>query len=64
LIGSSTWRAGPRSKEGSEGKDHGDDLELPVYDYETIAKATEDFSTENKLGEGGFGPVYKVPIST
>ncbi|RCV17059.1 hypothetical protein SETIT_3G188800v2 [Setaria italica] len=57
--GSSTWRAGPRSKEGSEGKDHGDDLELPVYDYETIAKATEDFSTENKLGEGGFGPVYK-----
>ncbi|CAN6350546.1 unnamed protein product [Urochloa humidicola] len=57
--GSSTWRAGPRSKEGSEGKDHGDDLELPIYDYETIAKATEDFSTENKLGEGGFGPVYK-----
>jgi hypothetical protein len=35
-----------------------DDLELPVYDYETIAKATEDFSTENKLGEGGFGPIY------
>ncbi|OEL36036.1 Receptor-like serine/threonine-protein kinase SD1-8 [Dichanthelium oligosanthes] len=56
---SGTWRAGPRSKEGSEGKGHGDDLELPVYDYETIAKATEGFSTENKLGEGGFGPVYK-----
>ena len=22
--------------------------------------ATNDFSSENKLGEGGFGPVYKV----
>lgn len=22
--------------------------------------ATDDFSTKNKLGEGGFGPVYKV----
>ncbi|KAL2327800.1 hypothetical protein Fmac_021227 [Flemingia macrophylla] len=24
-----------------------------------LANATEDFSTKNKLGEGGFGPVYK-----
>ncbi|PUZ65322.1 hypothetical protein GQ55_3G214200 [Panicum hallii var. hallii] len=54
-----TWRAVSHSMEGSEGKNHGDDLELPLYDYETIAKATEGFSTENKLGEGGFGPVYK-----
>ncbi|KAG2626550.1 receptor-like serine/threonine-protein kinase SD1-8 isoform X2 [Panicum virgatum] len=54
-----TWRAGPRSMEGIEGKNQGDDLELPLYDYETIAKATKGFSTENKLGEGGFGPVYK-----
>ena len=49
--------------EGIEGKNQGDDLELPLYDYETIAKATKGFSTENKLGEGGFGPVYKVQIS-
>ncbi|XP_066361990.1 receptor-like serine/threonine-protein kinase SD1-8 isoform X1 [Miscanthus floridulus] len=57
--GSAIWTAGSRNKDGSEGKDHGDDLELPVYDFETIAAATEGFSTENKLGEGGFGPVYK-----
>ena len=25
-----------------------------------IADATDNFSTENKLGEGGFGPIYKV----
>ncbi|OQU78259.1 hypothetical protein SORBI_3009G188100 [Sorghum bicolor] len=57
--GSTIWTASSRNKDGSEGKDHGDDLELPVYDFETIAAATEGFSTENKLGEGGFGPVYK-----
>ena len=26
----------------------------------TIVKATDNFSISNKLGEGGFGPVYKV----
>ncbi|KAL6620484.1 hypothetical protein ACP70R_035623 [Stipagrostis hirtigluma subsp. patula] len=58
--GSNTWSAGSRSKEGlSEGHGHGDDLELPIYDYEIIVAATEGFSTSNKLGEGGFGPVYK-----
>ncbi|XAR67509.1 Non-specific serine/threonine protein kinase [Bertholletia excelsa] len=36
-----------------------EDLELPVFDLATIAKATDNFSDYNKLGEGGFGPVYK-----
>ncbi|GJN14858.1 hypothetical protein PR202_gb01725 [Eleusine coracana subsp. coracana] len=53
-------RIQPYSREGfTERNDHGDELELPLYDYETIAAATEGFSTSNKLGEGGFGPVYK-----
>ncbi|KAI6675918.1 hypothetical protein NL676_036714 [Syzygium grande] len=37
-----------------------EDLELPVFDLGTIAIATNNFSDENKLGEGGFGPVYKA----
>lgn len=37
-----------------------DDLELPLFDLITLAKSTNNFSIENKLGEGGFGPVYKV----
>ncbi|XP_062011409.1 cysteine-rich receptor-like protein kinase 10 isoform X2 [Rosa rugosa] len=29
------------------------------YDFENIRSATDDFSDENKLGQGGFGAVYK-----
>ncbi|GLT83438.1 hypothetical protein SLE2022_017280 [Rubroshorea leprosula] len=32
---------------------------LPMFDFETIASATNNFSSTNKLGQGGFGPVYK-----
>lgn len=38
------------------------DLELPLLDLATVLKATNNFSMENKLGEGGFGLVYKVRI--
>jgi hypothetical protein len=30
------------------------DVELPLFNYESVS------ATTNKLGEGGFGPVYKV----
>ncbi|GAY45688.1 hypothetical protein CUMW_091270, partial [Citrus unshiu] len=30
------------------------------FDFASIAKATENFSSYNKLEEGRFGPVYKV----
>ncbi|KAL5719963.1 hypothetical protein ACHQM5_012682 [Ranunculus cassubicifolius] len=36
-----------------------DDFELPLFDLITLRSATNNFSEENKLGEGGFGPVYK-----
>ncbi|KAK1356056.1 hypothetical protein POM88_049312 [Heracleum sosnowskyi] len=36
-----------------------EDLELPLVDFDTVAKATNYFSLHNKLREGGFGPVYK-----
>jgi hypothetical protein len=39
------------------------DAEYQVYNFTTLKIATENFSDANKLGEGGFGPVYKVPHS-
>uniref|UniRef100_A0A2N9IUZ4 Receptor-like serine/threonine-protein kinase n=1 Tax=Fagus sylvatica TaxID=28930 RepID=A0A2N9IUZ4_FAGSY len=36
-----------------------EDMELPIFDLATIANATDNFSSSNKLGEGGFGSVYK-----
>ncbi|XP_052114851.1 receptor-like serine/threonine-protein kinase SD1-8 isoform X1 [Arachis duranensis] len=36
-----------------------DDLELPLFDFNTLTMATKNFSEENKLGQGGFGVVYK-----
>ncbi|XP_077252582.1 cysteine-rich receptor-like protein kinase 15 [Tasmannia lanceolata] len=42
--------------------DRGNDLrtqELPLIDFDTVKVATDNFSDANKLGEGGFGPVYK-----
>ncbi|XP_073108454.1 G-type lectin S-receptor-like serine/threonine-protein kinase LECRK3 isoform X2 [Elaeis guineensis] len=37
----------------------GMELEWNLFDMFTIASATDNFSVNNKLGEGGFGPVYK-----
>lgn len=36
------------------------ELELPLFELSTIVMATDNFSIGNKLGEGGFGSVYKV----
>lgn len=36
--------------------------ELPLINLSTIQYATSNFSFENKLGEGGFGTVYKVIV--
>jgi hypothetical protein len=39
-----------------------EELELPFFNMDELASATNNFSDSNKLGEGGFGPVYKVII--
>ncbi|KAL8510400.1 hypothetical protein ACS0TY_017276 [Phlomoides rotata] len=46
----------PKMKENQK---NNEGLELPLLKYATIVAATNNFSTENMIGEGGFGPVYK-----
>lgn len=48
------------SKRQYSGQTETDDLELPLFDFDALTKATDDFSNANKLGQGGFGCVYKV----
>ena len=41
-----------RMEEGNSG--------FSLYDFSQMKGATNGFSIENKLGQGGFGAVYKV----
>lgn len=34
--------------------------EVPLFEIEEVVKATNNFHDTNKLGQGGFGPVYRV----
>nr|AGN12878.1 putative receptor kinase 3 [Sisymbrium irio] len=36
-----------------------EDLELPLMEFDAVSIATDKFSNANKLGQGGFGIVYK-----
>ncbi|GKV49131.1 hypothetical protein SLEP1_g55897 [Rubroshorea leprosula] len=49
--------SGRRNGTSNEGQN--EDIELSLFELAVISRATNDFSSHNKLGEGGFGPVYK-----
>uniref|UniRef100_A0A7N0VEL8 non-specific serine/threonine protein kinase n=1 Tax=Kalanchoe fedtschenkoi TaxID=63787 RepID=A0A7N0VEL8_KALFE len=48
-----------KSQRGKSTEINNGDLDLPIFDIKTISRATDNFSADNKLGQGGFGPVYK-----
>ncbi|PWA40630.1 S-locus glycoprotein domain-containing protein [Artemisia annua] len=71
VISLSTWlwyawrkrHLSPQTEEGGSlnvGESGREAMELPLFSFSRVAKATADFSLDNKLGEGGFGPVYKA----
>ncbi|KAF3957283.1 hypothetical protein CMV_017688 [Castanea mollissima] len=35
------------------------EVKMPLFSLKSVSAATDNFSDANKLGEGGFGPVYK-----
>ncbi|KAG9152621.1 hypothetical protein Leryth_023350 [Lithospermum erythrorhizon] len=46
-----------------QGRDK-ENFELPYFDIVTVTKVTQNYSDTNKIGEGGFGPVYKGKLAT
>ncbi|KAG2332697.1 hypothetical protein Bca52824_003877 [Brassica carinata] len=50
--------------EALAGGDKGRMKELPLFEFQVLAAATDNFSLSNKLGQGGFGPVYKVSVNS
>ncbi|KAJ0646669.1 putative non-specific serine/threonine protein kinase [Helianthus annuus] len=36
--------------------------EQKIFKFQTLISATKNFHPDNKLGEGGYGPVFKVTI--
>lgn len=48
------------SNEANEAEKHRDARDLNIFSFASVLEATNSFAQENKLGQGGFGPVYKV----
>ncbi|KAJ1388785.1 Serine-threonine/tyrosine-protein kinase, catalytic domain [Sesbania bispinosa] len=55
--GNAMGNYGEAKKTRKEGKQVINEIE--IFNLENIIVATDNFSPDNKLGEGGFGPVYK-----
>ncbi|KAG6751359.1 hypothetical protein POTOM_045893 [Populus tomentosa] len=71
LSGYFIWRKSIGKQERIEGTCTGmntsielgkSETELNMFSFNQIVAVTNDFCEENKLGEGGFGPVYKVVL--
>lgn len=50
------------SRENLGFMDNLDPREFPFIEMKIIEEATDNFADLNKLGEGGFGPVFKVNV--
>ncbi|XP_057790570.1 G-type lectin S-receptor-like serine/threonine-protein kinase At4g27290 [Salvia miltiorrhiza] len=61
IMGVICWTT--RRKRAALKKANSEDLELPLFKFATIMAATQGFSWDNLIGEGGFGPVYKGNLS-
>ncbi|XP_024161142.1 G-type lectin S-receptor-like serine/threonine-protein kinase At4g27290 isoform X3 [Rosa chinensis] len=65
LVGYYVYQSRTKLKETEKREERAqkEDLELPLFNISTIASATDNFSDDMKLGEGGFGPVYRGTLA-
>ncbi|KAK1378364.1 Leucine-rich repeat transmembrane protein kinase [Heracleum sosnowskyi] len=59
FFGISWWKGYLGSRISREEALKGLDLQTGIYTFQQIKAATDDFAAANKIGEGGFGSVYK-----
>ncbi|CAN1812679.1 Receptor-like serine/threonine-protein kinase SD1-8 [Linum perenne] len=52
-----------KNKYGIGGGDDQNNTQFRFFSFNDVLVATDNFSVSNKLGEGGFGPVYKGNLS-
>ncbi|CAL9778723.1 unnamed protein product [Musa acuminata subsp. burmannicoides] len=57
------WRTKIFARKSKVGGANSEKPNSLLFDFETLKVATNNFSDANKLGEGGFGPVYKGVLS-
>ncbi|CAI9756908.1 unnamed protein product [Fraxinus pennsylvanica] len=53
------WKREKNDSKGRTGGSTSKDFELPLFDLSTISKATNNFSINKKIGQGGYGLVFK-----
>ncbi|XP_047152407.1 probable leucine-rich repeat receptor-like serine/threonine-protein kinase At3g14840 [Vigna umbellata] len=63
MFGRLWWKCCLRKKSSLEIELRGLELRTGVFTLRQIKVATNNFAEENKIGEGGFGPVYKGCLS-
>ncbi|KAK3036171.1 hypothetical protein RJ639_029908, partial [Escallonia herrerae] len=59
-MASSDSEIGYDSQQDDTNERQDENVELPIFSLSEISNCTNNFSIDNKLGEGGFGPVYKA----
>ncbi|KAK1279593.1 putative LRR receptor-like serine/threonine-protein kinase [Acorus gramineus] len=64
ILGLLLWRQRVRKLRRAEDEALlGSDIRPHTFSYTELRTGTNDFSASNKLGEGGFGPVYKGKLA-
>ncbi|ESR55601.1 hypothetical protein CICLE_v10019246mg [Citrus x clementina] len=59
VVGILQWKGCFRPQNTLERELRGVDLHTASFTFKQIKAATNNFATDNNIGEGGFGPVYK-----